>query len=1032
MATTLRTEALPLHFIPVDQVGTPKSLTIDVHSLEADLLREVKGEVRFDAGSRGMYAHDASNYRMVPLGVVLPRSADDVVATVNACRKHGVPLHGRGGGTGIPGQTVNNGVVLDFSKYMRRIQRLSPDEKLASVEPGIVLDELRDAAKPFELTFGPDPATHTRCTLGGMIGNNSCGIHSVMAGRTADNIESLDVVLYDGTRMQVGKTSEAELEQIIAGGGRKGEIYGKLRSLRDRYADLIRERYPKIPRRVSGYNLDELLPEKGFNVARALVGSEGTCVLVVRASTNLVYNPPVRSLLVIGFDNVFEAADLVPKVLPFKPVGLEGLDDTFIEDMVRKGLHDPAVHKLPEGKAWLLCEFGGKNKEESDAPARELMDQLKESGSKSDMKLFDDPAMEEHIWHLREEGLGATARVPGDPDNWEGWEDAAVPPDKGGAYLRDFKALMDKYGYEGALYGHFGDGCMHTRLNFVFETKEGIEHYRHFVEEAADLVVKYGGSLSGEHGDGQARGELLTRMYGKELIEAFREFKEIWDPDWKMNPGKVIGAYRNDDHLKYGTEYNPAHPDTRFKFPDDKHSFAYATERCVGAGVCRRKDGGTMCPSYMVTREEKHSTRGRARMLFEMLEGSPVKGGWKSEEVKSSLDLCLSCKGCKGDCPVQVDMATYKAEFLSHYYEGRLRPRHALAFGLIHVWANFASWMPGVVNLITHTPGLSGVAKMLAGMTPERHIPEFAPYTFKSWFRGREKQNAGRQKVILWADTFNDHFHPTTAEAAVEVLEAAGFSVDVPMQNLCCGRPLYDYGMVDTAKQWLRQILTTLQPEIRSGASVVVLEPSCASVFRDELPNLFPEDEDAKRLSQQTYLLSEFLKKKAPDYKPPKLKRKALLHGHCHHKSIMKMDDEKTLLAEMGLEIDAPETGCCGMAGAFGFEPGDHYDVSIKCGERVLLPAVRNAADNTLIITDGFSCREQVTQTTNRVPLHLAQVIQMAMREGEQGTPGDLPEKAYVHAPRTAAYYAKTAAILGLGALAIGGAIWAAAARRSR
>jgi Fe-S oxidoreductase len=460
-----------------------------------------------------------------------------------------------------------------------------------------------------------------------------------------------------------------------------------------------------------------------------------------------------------------------------------------------------------------------------------------------------------------------------------------------------------------------------------------------------------------------------------------------------MNPGKVIGPYRNDENLKYGTQYNPKDPPTRFEFPDDKHSFSYATQRCVGAGVCRRKNGGTMCPSYMATLEEKHSTRGRARMLFEMLEGDPVKGGWKSEEVKESLDLCLSCKGCKSDCPVQVDMATYKAEFLSHYYEGKLRPRHAFAFGLIHVWASLASWMPGVVNLITQTPGLNRIAKLLAGMTPERHIPPFAPYTFKSWFRQHKKQNAGKTKVILWADTFNDHFHPTTAQAAVEVLEAAGFDVDVPMQNLCCGRPLYDYGMVDTAKQWLQQILATLQEDIRKGTPIVVLEPSCATVFRDEAVSLLPSDEDAVRLSKQTYLLSEFLNKKAPGYKPPKLKRKALLHGHCHHKAIMKLDDEQALLAEMGLDVETPDTGCCGMAGAFGFEEGDHYKVSIQCGERVLLPAVRAAEKDTLIITSGFSCREQVTQTTKRVPLHFAQILQMALREGEQGTPGEFPEK---------------------------------------
>jgi len=1070
----LTTRATPIEFIPIDQVGTPRRIQVDTAGLEAELRRSVRGEVRFDAGSRGMYSQDASNYRMVPMGVVIPVDAEDVIAAVAACRRYGAPLHGRGGGTGIPGQTVNNGLLLDFSKYMRRIVHIDRDGKRARVQPGVVLDELRDATRPDDLTFGPDPATHNRCTLGGMIGNDSCGIHSQMAGRTADNIEALDILLYDGTRLTVGRTGEEELEQIIRAGGRRGEIYGRLRALRDRYADEIRARYPHTPRRSSGYNLDELLPEKGFHVARALVGTEGTCALVLEATVHLVYNPPVRSLLVLGYRDVFEAADHIPDVLPFQPVALEGLDHAFIDDMAKKGFHNPEVALMPDGKGWLLCEFGGADKEEADANARKLMDALKKRGSPPPMKLFDDPAQEKHVWHLREEGLGATARVPGEPDNWEGWEDSAVPPEQTGAYLRDLKSLMDRYGYEGALYGHFGQGCVHTRLNFDLETAAGIHQYRHFVEEASDLVARYHGTLSGEHGDGQARGELLTRMYGKELIEAFKEFKSIWDPDWKMNPGKKIAPYGLDENLKLGTHYNPPDPKTHFQFPDDKHSFAYATQRCVGAGVCRRKSGGTMCPSYMVTLEEEHSTRGRARMLFEMLEGNPVTGGWKSEAVKESLDLCLSCKGCKGECPVQVDMATYKAEFLSHYYEGRLRPRHAYAFGLIHWWSRLGGLMPGVVNLFSHAPLMNRLMKAVVGMEPKRDVPKFAPYTFKAWFRRRQAAQGAREqgrarllssgrrhrslpavqtngsgtgkqaldspaaggpsaartnRVILWPDTFNDHYHPTTAQAAVEVLEAAGCQVVVPMQDMCCGRPLYDYGMLDLAQKWLQHILDTLKDEIEAGTPLVVLEPSCATVFRDELINLFPQREDARRLSRQTFLLSEYLEQHLPDYQPPALKRKALLHGHCHHKSIMKMTDEENLLRKMGVDFQVPEDGCCGMAGAFGFERGDHYEVAMKCGERALLPNTRKLPADELIITDGFSCREQIRQDTDRTPLHLAQVIQMALHEGEHGTPGDFPERRYIRAPKTAGYYVKTGVILGGAALAIGGALWLAAKR---
>jgi FAD/FMN-containing dehydrogenase/Fe-S oxidoreductase len=1027
---TIRTKTPPTHIRDRMQTGTTREIRVAIEAIKEELEGKIKGEVRFDAADRGMYSADASNYRMIPLGVVLPKDAEDIEATVTACRKYGAPIFARGGGTGIPGQTVNNGVLLDFSKYYNRILELDPQKKIARVQPGIVLDELRDAAKKHNLTFGPDPATHNRCTLGGMIGNNSCGIHSVMAGRTSDNIEELEVLLYDGTRMRVGATSEEELEKIIREGDRRGEIYAKLKALRDKYADAIRRNFPKIPRRVSGYNLPDLLPENGFNVARALVGSECTCVLVLEATTKLVHNPPVRSLLVLGYEDIFHAADHVTEPLPYHPVGLEALDDTFIQDMKKKGMHPEHLDMMPAGKAWLLVEFGGKDKEEADANARKLMDALKQRSNPPSMKLFDNIAEEKLIWHLREEGLGATAKIPGEPENHEGWEDAAVPPERLGAYLRDFQKLLDKYNYTGPLYGHFGQGCVHTRLTFDLETAGGIKNFRHFLEEAADLVTSYGGSLSGEHGDGQARGELLARMFDAEIIEAFREFKSIWDPDWKMNPGKLIDPYRVDENLRFGVNYNPPQLETHFKFPDDKHSFAWATERCVGAGVCRRHHEGTMCPSYMVTREEKHSTRGRARLLGEMVRGETIKDGWASKAVKEALDLCLACKGCKGDCPVQVDMATYKAEFLSHYFEKHFRPRHAYAFGYINKWSRLAALAPLAANFFTQTPVFRDLAKLVSGMTRERHIPKFAPQTFKQWFAARNEQANGHKtnqpEVILWADTFNNHFHPTTAQAAVEVLEAAGFRVSVPRQNLCCGRPLYDYGFLDEARNYLQTILDALRPQIRAGISVVVLEPSCASVFRDELINLLPNDEDAKRLKEQTFLLSEFLEKKAKDFQLPKLKRKAVVHGHCHHKSLMKMDAEEAILKKMNIDYELPDTGCCGMAGAFGFERGDHYEVSMACGERVLLPKVRAASKETILIADGFSCREQIAQTTDRQALHLAQIIQMAMKEGEQGAQGDYPEKNYLNIETPTKEKIKAAAILTGGALLTGGAIfWA-------
>lgn len=1052
--------------------GAVRDATIDCKGLEAELKRTVQGEVRFDRGSRALYATDASNYRQIPIGIVIPKSKEDVIATVAAARKVNAPILSRGGGTSLAGECCNAAVIMDFSKYLHHVLDVDPDKKRARVEPGCVLDDLRNAAEKHELTFGPDPATHTHCTLGGMTGNNSCGMHAQMAGRTSENIEELEILLYDGTRMTVGATSEEELERIIAAGGRKGEIYGKLKALRDKYADKIRECFPNIPRRVSGYCLEKLLPENGFNVAQALVGTEATCVTFLEITGKLIWSPPSRTLVILGYPDIFSAADHVMDILPFKPIALEGMDDLLIGYYQKKGELGQDIKLLPEGKGWLVVQFGGHTKEEADAAAYKMMDALKDKPDAPSMKLMDDPSEEQKIWDVRDSSLGATAFVPGEPDTWPGWEDSACPPDKTGNYLRDLRKLFNKHGYNPSLYGHFGQGCIHCRVPFELTTHEGLENYRAFMNEAVDLVVRYGGSLSGEHGDGQARGEFLPRMYGEELYRAFQEFKAIWDPDNKMNPGKVVDAYKITNNLRLGVNYNLPQVETHFKYPSDKGTFTHAALRCVGVGKCRREEGGTMCPSYRVTHEEKHSTRGRARMLFEMLNGEELNDGRKSEEVKDALDLCLSCKGCKGDCPVNVDMATYKAEFLSHYYEGRLRPRHAYAFGLIHRWACLGGLIPGVVNLLTHAPLVSNLMKATAGIAPQRDAPEFAPYTFKSWFareaaNGNHEQGKARlistshprralspsrqvskprhhvydtpsanqpsasrtNRVILWPDTFNDHFHPTTAQAAVEVLEAAGCQVVVPMTDMCCGRPLYDYGMLDIAKQWLMHIMETLQDEIADGTPLVVLEPSCATVFRDELTNLFPQHENAMRLSKQTFLLSEYLEKHLPDYQPPPLHRKALLHGHCHHKAIMKLDDEESLLKKMGVGYTAPEDGCCGMAGAFGFEQGDHYDVAQKCGERALLPESRKLPASELIITDGFSCREQIRQDTNRTPLHLAQVIQMALHDGPQGTPGDFPEKQYVHAPRSFGYYMKTAAVLGVGALAIGGALWLVARR---
>ncbi|MGB8537414.1 MAG: FAD-linked oxidase C-terminal domain-containing protein, partial [Acidobacteriaceae bacterium] len=603
-----------------------------------------------------------------------------------------------------------------------------------------------------------------------------------------------------------------------------------------------------------------------------------------------------------------------------------------------------------------------------------LMERLQQVPDAPNTRLYT-PAEARHVWQLRESGPRAAAFAPGAAPQWEGWDDAAVAPEKLGRYLRDIRALMDQYGYQGAFYGHFGHGCIHMRVSFDLESAAGIRKYGEFVERAADLVVSYGGSLSGEHGDGQSRGALLPKMFGPELMNAFRQFKAVWDPQNKMNPHKVVDAYLPTENLRLGADYKPLQPKTHFKFIEDGGSFSSAAARCIGVGACRKLDNGSMCPSYMVTLEEEHSTRGRAHMLFEVLQGEVIDGGWKNEQVKQALDLCLACKACKSECPANVDLATYKAEFLSHYYEGHRRPLHAYAFAMIDRWAQLGSHAPRIANFMSTAP--KQLIQKALDLAPQRQMPRLAPRSFQRWARKHGVLASGGS-VILWPDTFNNYYQPETSQAALEVLTHAGFKVMVPQTHLCCGRPLYDFGMLDKAKLYLQRILQVLAPEIDAGVPIVVLEPSCASVFRDELCNLFPEDPSAHRLRQQTFLLSEFLQHQAPGYQPPQWSQKLLLHGHCHHKAIMKMTDEEALLRRMGTAPESLDAGCCGMAGPFGFDK-DKYAISQAIGERVLLPAVRAAEPDTIVVSDGFSCREQIVQATGRKAMHLAEVLQQAL-----------------------------------------------------
>src|SRR5688572_22063013 len=799
--------------------------------LEAGLGTALAGEVRFDVATRAAYASDASNYRQVPVGVVLPRSVDDIVAAVRLCRADSAAVLPRGAGTSMCGQSVNAALVIDCSKYLDRILEVNAARRSARVEPGAVCDALREAAEAHGLTFAPDPATHSRCTLGGMIGNNSCGPHSVMAGKTVENIERLEVLTYDGARFWCGPTAPDELERILSAGGRQAEIYRALRRIVERYGDVIRQRFPKIRRRVSGYNLDELLPENGFNVARALVGSEGTCALTLEAEVRLVRSPPHRALVVRGFADVFAAGDAVPAVLAARPIACEGLDEAIIGGLRARGLRGEDIALLPPGKAWLMVEFGAESIEEAIAQARRI------PGS-----LITDPQLMTRLWTLRETGASATALnlAALEPDPIVGWEDAAVDPLRLGDYLREFSELVARFGYRTSIYGHFGDGCVHARINFDLRTEQGVAHWREFLRAAALLVVKYGGSLSGEHGDGHARAEFLPLMFGPELMQAFREFKAAWDPGNRMNPGKIVDPFRVDEHLRLGPAYKPLTLQTRFAFKTPEGAgFSRAVGHCVGMGKCRASKGGTMCPSYRATRDERYSTRGRARLLGEMLRGELITDGWQSEAVKDALDWCLACKGCRSDCPTHTDMAAYKAEFMSHYYDSRRRPRQAWSMGRIGEWAPLAAYAPGLANVLSST----NLVKRLAGVAVERTLPKFAPKTFRSTFVSDKRG----EPVVLLDDCFNNHFRPASAHAAQAVLEKAGRAVELPGKRICCGRPYYDFGMLEQARRALERALQALAPQLQRGLDLVVLEPGCLSVFRDEMRELLPDDERAAR-----------------------------------------------------------------------------------------------------------------------------------------------------------------------------------------
>jgi len=966
----------------MNQLTAQVSQDIDTGALSRLLQQATGAEIRFDSGTRAVYASEASNYRQVPVGVVIPRTLDDVVATHAICSENGVPVLARGAGTSMCGQSVNAAVVIDMSKHLHQIELIDAARRTATVLPGVICDQLKDAAAQHGLTFGPDPASHSRCTLGGMIGNNSCGAHSVMAGKTAENIEALEILTYDGARFWVGPTDDAALHAHLSAGGRQAQIVAALRDFVERYAEVIRSGFPALKRRVSGYALDQLLPENGFNIARALVGSEGTLATVLRARTMLVTNPTHRQLVVFGFPSIFDAADCVPQLLELHPIAMEGLDTGIVGGLKARGLALDDIAELPDGAAWLMVEFGAQDEARCADQVRCAVALAPALPGAPSVRAVADAGLIKRLWSVRETGASATSLGddPSRADPVVGWEDAAVEPRLLGAYLREFAALVERYGYQTNLYGHFGDGCIHARITFDLRSAAGVTTWRAFLDEAARLVVKYGGSLSGEHGDGQSRGELLPLMYSPEMMQAFRAFKAIWDPANRMNPGKLIDAMPVDTNLRLGPAYRRIDIESPLRFGDAARpdSFARATERCIGMGKCRSLSGATMCPSYRATRDEAHSTRGRARLLFEMLQGEVIEDAWRSEAVKASLDTCLACKGCRSDCPTHVDMAKYRSHFLYEYFRRKRRPLMDALVGRIGVWLPHATRVSGLVNPLMRNRALRrlGAAAGLAQQV------EFAPIAARSFRAGaaarkllrrtarKPRGPAARREVLLWTDTFNNGFTPDVLEAALRVLEHHGFAVRLLERQICCGRPFYDSGMLDHARRHLDRIITSLADVIDQRMPVVVLEPSCLSVFRDELRALLPDDVRATQLSRAVVTLAELLQQHGVTL--PRVPGAVRVHGHCHQKACGGLDAEAALIDAASDDGRMLATGCCGMAGAYGYHTRT-AEIAARVAASELTPALAALPAGATVISDGFSCRTQIRHTSGHEALHLAQ-----------------------------------------------------------
>ncbi|MFI0449294.1 FAD-binding and (Fe-S)-binding domain-containing protein [Actinomadura sp. 6N118] len=962
------------------------------------------GFFRTDLTARAAYSSDASIYRQVPVAVAEPRTEADLALTLELAADAGLPVTMRGGGTSIAGNSIGRGIVVDTSRHLNRITSIDPDARTAVVEPGVVLDDLRAAAGAYGLTFGPDPSSHSRCTLGGMIGNNACGSHSVAWGITADNVEALRLLLPDGRELAAGKGTSGD-----------ARIDAELTRLRDAHLGPLRTELGRFSRQVSGYGLHHLLPENGFDVAKALVGSEGTCGLITEATVRLVPVPAVRALAVLGFPDVYTAAEVAPFAARSGALTVEGMAADLLTALRAQPGRGAAGSALPPGGGWLYCEVGGESLAEAREAAHALVTAVRGIVPETNAVVVDEPAEMRALWWIREAGSGIVTRLPDGGEAWPGWEDSAVPPERLGDYLRDLYGLMQRRGLRGVPYGHFGEGCLHLRLDFGLDAPGGVAAYREFMEAAADLVLSYGGTVSGEHGDGRARSELLPKMYSPELMTAFSVFKGVFDPAGRLNPGVITDPAPMDADLRPGPgrdalliklPIEPVHALSR-----DRGSFAAAVHRCVGVGACRNLETGAMCPSFKVTRDEVHSTRGRARVLAEMLRGETIADGWRSEEVREALDLCLSCKACANDCPVNVDMATYKAEFLHRHYGGRVRPLAHYSMGWLPLWSRAVTALPGaarVANAALQRGPVAALAKRLAGVEPRREMISFAEETLKEWFRRRPRRHGNREhgsrengkrehcpKVVLWPDTFTAFHSPEVGQAAVEVLEALGYQVLMPPGRVCCGLTWHSTGQLKITKRVLVHTLDVLEPALEAGLPVIGLEPSCTVMLRDEAAELLPGDPRAKLLAESMVTLAEVVAGHVAahegDWPFERLDVAAVSQVHCHQEAKGSYDPDRAVLERLGVETDVIGAGCCGLAGNFGFEPG-HWEVSQACAERELYPKVREAGADALILADGFSCRTQVTQGTDRRGLHLAEVLRRALAEPSLGSHRPSPD----------------------------------------